>query len=67
MLPKGHSGDCCGYHPRALDTRMGTKYLMVPKVRQGGYIPVLLLSANAVRSNTDLGGERGLCTEHIHA
>ena len=22
-----------------LDTRMGTMYLMVPKVRQGGYIP----------------------------
>jgi hypothetical protein len=22
-----------------MDTRMGTMYLMVPKVRQGGYIP----------------------------
>ncbi len=29
----------CGYRPRRLDTRMGTMYLMVPKVRQGGYIP----------------------------
>ena len=28
-----------GYRPRCLDTRMGTMYLMVPKVRQGGYIP----------------------------
>lgn len=28
-----------GYRPRSLDTRMGTMYLMVPKVRQGGYIP----------------------------
>lgn len=28
-----------GYRPRRLDTRMGTMYLMVPKVRQGGYIP----------------------------
>ena len=28
-----------GYRPRRLDTRMGTMYLMVPKVRQGSYIP----------------------------
>ena len=28
-----------GYRPRRLDTRMGMMYLMVPKVRQGGYIP----------------------------
>ena len=28
-----------GYRPRCLDTRMGTMYFMVPKVRQGGYIP----------------------------
>jgi len=28
-----------GYRPRRLDTRMGTMYLMVPKVRQGCYIP----------------------------
>lgn len=27
-----------GYHPRRPDTRMGTMYLMVPKVRSGGYI-----------------------------
>ena len=30
---------CGGYRPSRLDTRMGTMYLMVPKVRQGGYIP----------------------------
>jgi len=29
----------CEFRPRRLDTRMGTKYLMVPKVRNGGYIP----------------------------
>ena len=29
----------CGFRPRRLDTRMGTIYLMVPKVRNGGYIP----------------------------
>ena len=33
------NGYRCGYQPRRLDTRMGTMYLMVPKVRQGGYIP----------------------------
>lgn len=33
------NGYRCGYRPRRLDTRMGTMYLMVPKVRQGGYIP----------------------------
>jgi len=29
----------CGYRPRRFDTRRGTKYLFVPKVRKGGYIP----------------------------
>lgn len=28
-----------GYRVRRFDTRMGTTYLMVPKVRNGGYIP----------------------------
>ena len=35
----GRSGYRSGYRPRRLDTRMGTMYLMVPKVRQDGYIP----------------------------
>lgn len=34
----GRSGYRSGYRPRRLDTRMGTMYPMVPKVRQGGYI-----------------------------
>lgn len=29
----------CGFRPRRLDTRLGTMYLMIPKVRNGGYIP----------------------------
>ena len=29
----------CGYRPRRLDTRVGTMYLMVPKLRNRGYIP----------------------------
>jgi transposase-like protein len=32
----------CGYRPRRLDTRMGTMYLMIPKVRNGGYIPFFI-------------------------
>lgn len=32
------SGYRCGYRPWRLDTQMGTMYLMVPKVRQEGYI-----------------------------
>lgn len=29
----------CGFRPRRLDTRLGTMYLMVPKVSNGGCIP----------------------------
>ena len=29
----------CGYRVRRFDTRMGTMYLFVPKLRKGGYIP----------------------------
>lgn len=36
---KERSSHRSGYRPRRLDTRMGTVYLMVPKVRKGGYIP----------------------------
>ena len=32
----------CGYRPRRLDTRMGTMYLLIPKVRRGGYIPFFI-------------------------
>lgn len=28
-----------GYRPRRFDTRLGTLYLLVPKLRKGGYIP----------------------------
>lgn len=31
-----------GFRPRRLDTRMGTIYLLVPKVRNGGYIPFFI-------------------------
>ncbi len=32
----------CGYRPRRLDTRVGTMYLMVPKLRNQGYIPFFI-------------------------
>lgn len=31
-----------GYRPRRFDTRLGTFYLLVPKLRNGGYIPSFL-------------------------
>lgn len=31
-----------GYRPRRFDTRLGTVYLMIPKVRKGGYVPFFL-------------------------
>lgn len=31
-----------GYRPRRFDTRLGTVYLMVPKVRKGGYVPFFI-------------------------
>jgi len=31
-----------GYRPRRFDTRIGTVYLMIPKIRKGGYIPFFI-------------------------
>ena len=28
-----------GYRPRRFDTRLGTLYMLVPKLRNGGYVP----------------------------
>ena len=36
---KDRQGYRSGYRVRRFDTRMGTMYLMVPKIRNGGYIP----------------------------
>ena len=38
-LVKSRTGYRCGYRIRRFDTRLGTVYLSVPKIRQGGYIP----------------------------
>lgn len=35
-----------GTRPRRFDTRMGTMYLMVPKLRKGGYIPFFVTERN---------------------
>ena len=37
-----------GYRPRRLDTRMGTMYLLVPKVRNGGYLSLIHISEPTV-------------------
>ena len=34
---------CCGYRPRKLDTRMGTMYLMISKLRSRGYVPFFVI------------------------
>ncbi len=31
-----------GYRPRRFDTRLGTVYLMIPKIRKGGYVPFFI-------------------------
>jgi len=31
-----------GYRPRRFDTRLGTIYLLIPKIRKGGYIPFFI-------------------------
>jgi putative transposase len=41
-----------GYRVRRFDTRMGTVYLMVPKVRKGGYVPFFVSARK--RSETAL-------------
>jgi putative transposase len=35
-------GYLSGYRPRRFDTRLGTAYLLIPKVRKGGYVPFFL-------------------------
>ncbi|ERP30669.1 IS256 family transposase [Chitinivibrio alkaliphilus] len=36
---KSRKSHLSGYRPRRFDTRLGTVYLMIPKVRKGGYVP----------------------------
>jgi putative transposase len=36
---EGRSGYLSGTRVRRFDTRLGTMYLMVPKIRKGGYVP----------------------------
>ena len=54
--PKGsHSqtrtGYRCGYRVRRFDTRLGTVYLSVPKIRQGGYIPFFVTDVRVGRKS----------------
>jgi transposase-like protein len=43
---ENRSGYRSGYRPRRFDTRMGTIYLMVPKIRNGGYVPLFVTERN---------------------
>ena len=38
-----------GYRPRRFDTKMGTMYLMVPKLRKGGYVPFFVTAKKEVK------------------
>ena len=38
-----------GYRPRRFDTRLGTVYLMIPKIRKGGYVPSLMAPMTRLR------------------
>jgi len=46
-----------GYRPRRFDTRMGTMYLMVPKLRQGGYVP-FFVTAMMIAYGVGMDGKR---------
>ena len=61
------SGYRSGYRPRRLDTRMGTMYLMVPKVRQGGYIPFFVTERKRSEADAHSGGSGGLCSWCVHS
>ena len=63
----GRSGYRSGYRPRRLDTRMGTMYLMVLKVRQGGLHSVLRHRAQAQRSDARTGGSGSLRAGRFHS
>lgn len=47
-----HTGYRSGYRVRRFDTRMGTMYLFVPKLRKGGYVPFFVTEKS--RSETAL-------------
>jgi len=56
----------CGYRPRRLDTRMGTMYLMVPKLRSRGYIPFFVTQRKRQRGGADSGHSGGVRTGCVH-
>ena len=60
----GRSGYRSGYRPRRLDTRMGTMYLMVPKIRQVGYIPFFVTERK--HSDARTGGAGSLCARRVY-
>ena len=45
------TGYRCGYRIRRFDTRLGTVYLSVPKLRHGGYIPFFVTDVRVGRKS----------------
>ena len=40
-----------GYRVRRFDTRLGTMYLFVPKIRKGGYIPFFVTEKSVLKQH----------------
>jgi transposase-like protein len=63
------SGYRCGYRPRRFDTRLGTMYLMVPRIRKGGYIPFFVTekrrSEHALIQVVNEAWQNGISTRKI--
>ena len=47
----GRTGYRSGYRVRRFDTRLGTMYLFVPKIRKGGYIPFFVTEKSVLKQH----------------
>ena len=65
----GRTGQRNGYRERAWHTRVGTVELKVPRVRDGGYFPSLLLAPRAASAGPEsIGASRpgSICAWGLH-
>ena len=49
-----------GYRVRRFDTRMGTLYMLVPKVRNGGYLPFFYNRKETVGAGTNRNNSKSV-------
>ena len=69
-----HKGEHCptrtthfsGTRVRRFDTRLGTIYLLVPKLRKGGYIPFFVTKKETLGASPPPGGSRSLHQWCLH-